>query len=64
MVILASIFNFSYVILVNTVLSAIIAGLIIDTFQQMRSENEEIEEDMREKCFVCRCATLDLGLET
>jgi len=53
MTIVSSLFNLMYVILVNLVLSAIIAGLIIDTFGQMRSENEAIEEDMQEKCFIC-----------
>lgn len=46
-IIAASLFNLSYVILVNMVLGAIIAGLIIDTFSQMRSENEAIEADMQ-----------------
>ena len=53
MTIISSVFNLTYVILVNLVLSAIVAGLIIDTFSQMRSENEAIEEDMQEKCFIC-----------
>jgi len=46
-IIAASLFNLGYVILVNMVLGAIIAGLIIDTFSQMRSENENIEADMQ-----------------
>lgn len=46
-IIAASLFNLSYVILVNMVLGALIAGLIIDTFSQMRSENEAIEADMQ-----------------
>ena len=48
-----SLFNFSYIILINLVLQAIISGLIIDTFSEMRAESEEIEVDIREKCFIC-----------
>jgi hypothetical protein len=48
-----SAFNFSYVILINLVLQAIISGLIIDTFGEMRAEGEVIEDDMKEKCFMC-----------
>jgi len=39
--------------LINLVLQAIISGLIIDTFSEMRAESEEIEVDIREKCFIC-----------
>jgi hypothetical protein len=46
-------FNFTYIILINLVLQAIISGLIIDTFGEMRSENEAIEDDIRERCFIC-----------
>lgn len=52
-IIAGSVFNFSYIILINLVLQAIISGLIIDTFSEMRAESEEIEVDIREKCFIC-----------
>lgn len=48
-----SIFNFTYIILINLVLQAIISGLIIDTFGEMREENEMIENDIRDRCFIC-----------
>lgn len=51
--IMGSVYNWVFVILVNLVLQAIISGLIIDTFGEMRAENEEIEEDIRAGCFIC-----------
>ena len=48
-----SIFNFSYIILINLILQAVISGLIIDTFSEMRAESDEIEVDIRETCFIC-----------
>lgn len=48
-----SVFNFTYIILINLVLQAIISGLIIDTFGEMRAESEAIEDDIKEKCFMC-----------
>lgn len=52
-ILMGTTFNFTYIILINLVLQAIISGLIIDTFGEMREENEAIEEDIREKCFMC-----------
>jgi hypothetical protein len=48
-----TVFNFTYIILINLVLQAIISGLIIDTFGEMRAESEAIEDDIRERCFMC-----------
>jgi hypothetical protein len=45
---------------VNLVLGAILAGLIIDTFSEMRQESERKEADIWDKCFVCRCDTHSL----
>jgi len=42
-----------YVIVVNLVLGAIISGLIIDTFSEMRSDQERVEEDINGNCFIC-----------
>ncbi|CAM9561599.1 unnamed protein product, partial [Phaeothamnion confervicola] len=49
----ASLYQLSYIILINLVMGALISGLIIDTFSEMRQENEAVEEDIREKCFIC-----------
>ena len=51
--IMGSIYNWVFIILINLVLQAIISGLIIDTFSEMRAENEEIEMDIRAGCFIC-----------
>jgi len=51
--VLGSFFNISYFILINLVLQALISGLIIDSFQAMRAENEAKLADVADKCFVC-----------
>lgn len=51
--IMGSVYNWVFVILINLVLQAIISGLIIDTFGEMRAENEEIDKDIRAGCFIC-----------
>jgi len=50
---LSSTYNLIYIILINLVLSAIISGLIIDTFSEMRDENEATQQDILDKCFIC-----------
>lgn len=51
--VLGTAYNVSYVILINLVLQSIISGLIIDTFSQLREENEAVLQDISDKCFVC-----------
>jgi hypothetical protein len=46
-------FNFIYVVLINLVLQAIISGLVIDAFSELRDENAVIERDSTNKCFIC-----------
>jgi hypothetical protein len=50
---MGSAYNAVFVILLNLVLQAIISGLIIDTFGEMRAENEAIESDIKAMCFIC-----------
>jgi inositol 1,4,5-triphosphate receptor type 1 len=50
---LGTMYNVSYVILINLVLQSIISGLIIDTFSKLREENEAVLQDISDKCFVC-----------
>lgn len=38
-------YNLSYVLLINLITTAIISGIIIDTFGEMRGAREEIEAD-------------------
>eukprot|EP00981_Chlorochromonas_danica_P008724 scaffold2297_cov153-Ochromonas_danica.AAC.7 len=51
--VIGTIYNLTYIILINLVLQAVISGLIIDTFSSMRAEKEAVEEDIRSKCFIC-----------
>eukprot|EP01031_Cornospumella_fuschlensis_P052600 gene52600-64286_t len=51
--IIGTVYNLTYVILINLVLQAVISGLIIDTFSSMREEKEAISQDIYDKCFVC-----------
>ena len=48
-----TVYNLIYTILINLVLSAIVSGLIIDTFSSMRLENDSINMDIKDKCFIC-----------
>jgi hypothetical protein len=42
-----------YSVLVNLVLSAIVSGIIIDSFSELRQKSDFIREDMQERCFIC-----------
>ncbi len=53
MTVFGTLFNFIYIVLINLVLQAIISGLIIDAFSELRDENEAIEKDTASKCFIC-----------
>ena len=46
-------FNLTYYMTVVLILSAIISGIIIDTFSDMRQTNNEVELDTRDLCFIC-----------
>ena len=45
--------NFSFKLVVNVILVAIISGIIIDTFGEKRTKSEAIQEDTESKCFIC-----------
>ena len=49
----AIVFNFIYVVLVNMVISAVISGIIIDSFSETRQEVTEKDDDTRNRCFIC-----------
>jgi hypothetical protein len=53
---IGSVFIISFAILINLVLSAVISGIIIDTFSSMRQKEEEIQEDIKSSCFICSIA--------
>ena len=52
-------FGFLYYFLINLVASAIISGIIIDTFAEMRSDRKEVLEDLKTNCFVCDIEVVD-----
>ena len=59
-------FNFTYFIIINLIMTAIISGIIIDTFSEMRANSQTIENDIYERCFICNIDRDDfekLGLD-
>eukprot|EP00465_Bigelowiella_longifila_P013372 CAMPEP_0185274528 /NCGR_PEP_ID=MMETSP1359-20130426/52054_1 /TAXON_ID=552665 /ORGANISM="Bigelowiella longifila, Strain CCMP242" /LENGTH=260 /DNA_ID=CAMNT_0027867543 /DNA_START=69 /DNA_END=851 /DNA_ORIENTATION=+ len=46
-------FDLSFFLIVNTILVAIITGIIIDTFAEMRAARDAIQEEATTKCFLC-----------
>eukprot|EP00824_Muranothrix_gubernata_P005809 TRINITY_DN17588_c0_g1_i1.p1 TRINITY_DN17588_c0_g1~~TRINITY_DN17588_c0_g1_i1.p1 ORF type:complete len:193 (-),score=45.55 TRINITY_DN17588_c0_g1_i1:9-587(-) len=46
-------YNLTYTILVILIMVAIISGIIIDSFGELRDTKRKIEDDMNDKCFVC-----------
>jgi len=47
------IFDYSFFLFVIIILLAIIQGLIIDAFGELRGQLEQVKEDMESKCFIC-----------
>jgi len=47
------IFDYSFFLFVIIILLAIIQGLIIDAFGELRGQLEQVKEDMEAKCFIC-----------
>ena len=45
--------NFTFKLIVNVILTAIISGIIIDTFGEKRARKAFLDEDTRNKCFIC-----------
>ena len=39
--------------MINTIMTAIISGIIIDTFGERREEKEKILEDNEKRCLIC-----------
>jgi hypothetical protein len=46
-------FNYVYNLIVILILAAVISGIIIDNFADMRTSLAETMEDMRSNCFIC-----------
>ncbi|KAM8858472.1 ryanodine receptor 2 isoform 5-T9 [Spinachia spinachia] len=47
------VFDITFFFFVIVILLAIIQGLIIDAFGELRDQQEQVKEDMETKCFVC-----------
>jgi len=50
---LGRVFGFAYFFLVNLVITAIVSGIIIDTFSEMRTASKDVHLDLQKSCFVC-----------
>ncbi|XP_031437386.1 ryanodine receptor 3 isoform X2 [Clupea harengus] len=46
-------FDITFFFFVIVILLAIIQGLIIDAFGELRSQQDQVKEDMETKCFIC-----------
>lgn len=46
-------FDYTFFFVVIVLMLNMIQGIIIDTFGELRSQNNEIEEDIQNKCFIC-----------
>ncbi|KAM9113707.1 LOW QUALITY PROTEIN: ryanodine receptor 1 [Pangshura tecta] len=47
------VFDITFFFFVIIILLAIIQGLIIDAFGELRDQQEQVKEDMETKCFIC-----------
>lgn len=47
------VYDSTFFFLVIVIMLNIIFGIIIDTFGELRTQNHEIEEDIKNKCFIC-----------
>lgn len=45
--------TFLFNLFCNIILTAIISGIIIDTFGERREKEEMIKDDTQNKCFIC-----------
>lgn len=46
-------FDITFFFFVIVILLAIVQGLIIDSFGELRDQQEQVKEDMETKCFIC-----------
>jgi len=47
------VYNFSYYVIVITVILNVVFGIIIDTFAELRETNAFIKDNMENNCFIC-----------
>ena len=49
----ASAWNFFFNLFINIIMTAIISGIIIDTFGMRREKKEALKDDTNNRCFIC-----------
>lgn len=47
------IYSFAFFWFINIIFLNIIFGIIIDTFAELRDEKNRMDEDMKNKCYIC-----------
>eukprot|EP00812_Abedinium_dasypus_P000159 NODE_101_length_2126_cov_516.460647.p1 GENE.NODE_101_length_2126_cov_516.460647~~NODE_101_length_2126_cov_516.460647.p1 ORF type:complete len:635 (+),score=274.27 NODE_101_length_2126_cov_516.460647:42-1946(+) len=53
-------FDYMYNLIVILIMAAIISGIIIDNFTELREKHQTILEDMHSKCFICSLTKAEL----
>jgi len=53
-------FDYLYNLIIILIMAAIISGIIIDTFAELRETQQEIQDAMRSQCFICSLPKSDL----
>ena len=46
-------FDLTFYVMIIVLLLNLIFGIIIDAFAAMRDERNEVEREVKEKCFIC-----------
>jgi hypothetical protein len=54
------VFDFVYIFLVAVIIEELVGAVIVDTFLQIRNNEEEIELEKKERCFICGLETAEL----
>ena len=47
-------FDITFFFFIIIIILAIIQGLIIDAFGELRDQQEQVKDDMESKCFICK----------
>ena len=47
------VYTFFFHVMVTTILMNIIFGIIIDTFAELREKEQETEQEIQGRCFIC-----------
>jgi len=56
-------FDVLFFLLVNTILMQIVFGIIVDTFAQLRDDNNAIQDDKENVCFICGLTSSTLNFK-